>query len=311
MATSFWRPAAYRFGVLVATTLALCATATAQSVTSTAYSRGHLDPIPEPQATTHVPGEAVTDASSSSFVASGTSGSVSGSALAETDYGLNRVAVSGGIVGISSFPDFGFAFVDGLGYSIWNDSLLVSGGAVGDLVNLSLSGRTTYLLDLTGGASVSSGSPALQLEQQFVADSSIGSGRVTLDTDDFAAAAPQGFLDWTVSFAAHSGDTVTLTMVMQASLSSSFLGLDLGITDKHVIFDSSNTALLKTLDVTDGYSLSAASGELVADNGAFAYRAVLAATPVTPVPEPETYALMLAGLAAVGVAARRRKNRER
>ncbi len=34
------------------------------------------------------------------------------------------------------------------------------------------------------------------------------------------------------------------------------------------------------------------------------------ANPVTPVPEPETYALMLAGLGVVGFMARRRKNRD-
>ena len=33
-------------------------------------------------------------------------------------------------------------------------------------------------------------------------------------------------------------------------------------------------------------------------------------TAVTPIPEPETYALLLAGLASLGVAARRRQRRE-
>jgi hypothetical protein len=305
----FGRLATIRFGVL-ATTLALCTAATAQSVTSTVYSRGLQDPVPEPQATTNVPGEVVTDASSSSFVAGSVSGSVSGNALAQTDYGLNRIAVSGGLVGENSAAGFGVTYVDGLAYSIWNDSLLVSGGATGDLVNLSFSGRTTYTLDLTGGASASNGSPALQLFQQFVANSSIGSGFVNFDTNNFVDNAPQGFLDWTVSFAARSGDTVTLTMVMQAQLSSSFFGLDSGTTNKLASFDSSHTALLTTLDVTDGYSLSSATGELVANGESFAYRAVLA-TPVTPVPEPETYALMLLGLTAVGIASRRRKSKGR
>ena len=105
-------------------------------------------------------------------------------------------------------------------------------------------------------------------------------------------------MDWTLSLSARSGDVVGLTMSFNVSLSSSFQGLVAGTTNKSVAFDSSHTSLLNRLDVTDGYSLSSSSGQLVPHEGAFAYLAVLAATP--PVPEPHTCALMLVGLSLVG-----------
>jgi PEP-CTERM motif len=50
-----------------------------------------------------------------------------------------------------------------------------------------------------------------------------------------------------------------------------------------------------------------ASGSYESDNHTVGVYNTIAGTPVTPVPEPETYALMLAGLTALAVVARRRK----
>lgn len=289
--------------------LAVCAPVAAQSVTTTVYSRGDSDPVPEPQTTTQVPGETVTDSSSASFLVSnhlGTaSGTALGSSLASTNYGLNRAAVAGDLVGYNG--DFGaaLAYTQSYAYSRWTDTLVIGGGAAGDLVNLSFSGRTTYSLQVFGGAVAVP--PAVSLNQDFFASGSLlGGGQVSFSTADFASNASLGFLDWTLNFAGRSGDSVLLGMVMNMYIEGGNFGGGLGSTNKRVVFDSSNTALLTRLDVTDGYSLTSASGELVAHDGAFAYSAVLAA-----VPEPETYGLMLVGLGILGFVTRHRRRETR
>ncbi len=57
------------------------------------------------------------------------------------------------------------------------------------------------------------------------------------------------------------------------------------------------------LDAGD-YSFSFVSN--VAENGAFSSKLVASIAPTAPVPEPQTYAMLLAGLGIVGVMARRR-----
>lgn len=296
------------FACLTTAAFAIGSPSLAQSITSEVTAYGSDDPPPAQRATTNVPGQSVSASAQASFSVSNppnsASGTTSGSSFAQTDYGVNRVAASGGLVGVNETWGSGLALVDTTAYSFWTDNLTITGGAAGDLVNLSFSGRTTYSLDLVGGAVATA--PAVTLEQTFVANSPIDGGQVTLSNAQFASNAALGFVDWTFSLAARSGDLIGLTMSFNVGINSSFQGLQLGSTDKRVSFDSSKTALLETLDVTDGYALSSASGELVVHNGAFAYNAVLADT-VTPIPEPETYALMLAGLGLMSVIARRRR----
>lgn len=226
-------------------------------------------------------------------------GTVTGQASAATHYGINRTSAGAGLIGISEPGRFGVAYVNADAQSSWADVWTITGGNTGDPITLSLSGRTTYDLSLLGGAQPDA--PALQLYLGVQIYGTHGTDQRSFDNSVFVAHQADGYFDWSLSLIALSGEIVGVGASMQAGLSPSFAGVDLGTTRKLFSFDAMHTSKLEFVTLTDGYSIGAASGELVAHDGGFAYRAVL-------VPEPGTYALTAAGLLALFVTIRRRKS---
>lgn len=65
--------------------------------------------------------------------------------------------------------------------------------------------------------------------------------------------------------------------------------------------------------ITDAFGFNGAPGAFDDNDGSYRIRVGINESPnnpITPVPEPETYALMLAGLGLLGMVARRRKPKE-
>jgi hypothetical protein len=120
------------------------------------------------------------------------------------------------------------------------------------------------------------------------------------------------------TFAALSGYTVTLDTVtfgsyLNAERRSSYTVRDLGT--NALLFSSGGTFLVDANPDTFNPGVSSTSG-LVLTWGPDGYnvgvdeiRLTVAPTVTTAVPEPETYAMMLAGLGLLGFAARRRKQK--
>lgn len=99
------------------------------------------------------------------------------------------------------------------------------------------------------------------------------------------------------------------------NLSVIFSGIDSTTTDVHVLQGSNSlfSGNINGFGSTSSYatSLSLAANDIVDfavgfGNGSFYYDSTGIAATLTPVPEPETYALLLSGLVLVGFAARRR-----
>lgn len=111
-----------------------------------------------------------------------------------------------------------------------------------------------------------------------------------------------GFIDWSLTVVGTVGAPVHINSIFWAA-SDCCYDLSIGTKDYDVTrsFDSMHTSRLQRIELPIGYTLSAESGEIVAYDGAFVYRAAL-------VPEPSTYALFPVGLLAL-VAARRKQAR--
>jgi hypothetical protein len=104
----------------------------------------------------------------------------------------------------------------------------------------------------------------------------------------------------TVSFSAPAG-----TNPASSVFTSDLMGT-VGATDNGGVFvDFDNTPKAFTFD--SGMFTFFVNDVSVVQGGRVAVTGVINATVTTPIPEPETYALMLAGLAAVGFMSRRRK----
>lgn len=89
---------------------------------------------------------------------------------------------------------------------------------------------------------------------------------------------------------------------------------DRGINNAFLYSDGTMTNLNTLIDPSSGWTLSEARGINDAGQivgwGVSPYGGEFHAFLLTPVPEPETYALMLAGLGLIGAVARRRKQSE-
>jgi hypothetical protein len=109
--------------------------------------------------------------------------------------------------------------------------------------------------------------------------------------------------DLLVTFTAPPGTTpssVLITSALEGTVSSTDNGgvfIDFDNTVRNFTYGSGDTTGAFTFFVND---LSVVAGGAVAVTGVIR-------TQVTPIPEPETYALLMAGLAAVGFMSRRRK----
>ena len=139
----------------------------------------------------------------------------------------------------------------------------------------------------------------------FIEGGSTGTGDAVLNANFksawFGAAATS------VTFGNYGGAGVGLSATTDAvnifnSFGTVMARVDFGASTAGISFDNQaglNNVVLtqKSVVGVNGAFTSASSGEVGSPG-----------TIVTAVPEPETYALMLAGLAVVGVAARRRKN---
>jgi hypothetical protein len=119
-----------------------------------------------------------------------------------------------------------------------------------------------------------------------------------------------------------SGYKDTITLTFNQPLRG--VGLDFGVAynwagGTTVVFDVDGQSFTTTPGLTYngvkpsflGFVSDTAFNKLtITDNtGGFAFDKLVTSTGVAPIPEPETYALMLAGLGLLGVAARRRKQK--
>lgn len=160
------------------------------------------------------------------------------------------------------------------------------GPATAVLAGLTYSNSTFNVTTVFGGVSVGN-APGTPNTNNF--------GSFTLTGDPITYNGKN--FDLLVTFTAPSG-TTPITQVISDVITGSVAGVDKGgvhidfdNTAKHFTFDNGSFDLfINDVDLTGGHSV-ALTGRLQ----------------VTTVPEPETYALFLAGLAAVGFMARRRK----
>jgi hypothetical protein len=288
--------------MLLAAAIGFAGPATGQSISSYAVSYGSDSGGPVTPDTSSTPGALVhQDAKADAYISPLNSyyGTAFGSASAASDYGVARAAASGQFIGLNTTEHAGFAFVNSTAQSQWTDTWKIDGGTWGDPVSITLTGRTSYHYALGGGALIDT----LSLWQSVYAIGYYGDSQLTFDTSTFAANAALGYFDWTLTLSTQSGDTVNVGMFLSAAAQPAADGAGEGATDKTVEFDAMHTAVLERTTLTDGYAISAASGELVEHDGALVYRAVLT------VPEPATWSLMLLGFGGLGFGARSRAAR--
>lgn len=224
-------------------------------------------------------------------------GAVNGSGRASVDYGVNRIALNTGFLDLRSQAGSNpnglqFGYTQGSVQSTWSDSWNIGGGAPGDLVSISLFGRTTYQFAITGIAGITD-RRAFHVAQSVSVSTRPDFGQVLLETADFVANAGVGFIDWSFTFTGTVGVPLNVNGTFSASSSPTF-DVSIGTRDYDVTygFNSFNTSKLQRIELPVGYTLSAESGEIVVHDGAFAYRAAL-------IPEPQTWALLLVGLIAL------------
>ena len=242
-------------------------------------------------------------------------GSVTSFAQATTEYGLNRI---GGTAGYAQNydgalyyklpphrvdPGAGSGIYVGL-FSIWQDTWTVVGGTAGSLVTVTVSGEVDYALSGTSDfLSVVPNFNPFTAVQSFYGPAL---SYVVADKATFIANRFTGKIDWSQTFDVLVGSSFDVRSSLLADMSPSALATG-DVRNSAISFDAMNTSMLTRIDLPTGYTLQSASGEIVANDGGFAYAAVLAhnAAPGT-VPEPETLALLGLGLAGVATARRRK-----
>lgn len=164
-------------------------------------------------------------------------------------------------------------------------------------------------------------------ENPPIASPGIGVAAVTVDTTAHTLRVQEAFTGLTTGTTAshiHCCVTTPTGTAGVATMTPTFSGLPLGVTSGSMdqTFDTLATSTYNAPFVTANGGTAGAEAALFAgiaagtayvnihttQNPGGEIRGFL--TPVAAVPEPETYALFLAGLASLGVAARRRHRRE-
>lgn len=245
---------------------------------------------------------------------------VTSSASAATDYGINRVSAAGGFVrntstipGLSQiegpFPFYSdpIAIATSGAISLWYDRWTVTGGAPNTAVSVTVHGTIDFDLTASGRFLEDVRTNAFIAQARFFVPSV--ENPLVADTVDFIAAAGpsgHGLISWSQTFSVGTYSSIDVAAEFRASDTPANIAdynVDGGAS---VAFSAMHTSKITSIELPDGYSLTSESGQIVAHDGAFAYQAVLNDSAL-PVPEPSTYAFMLAGLGVVGFTARRNK----
>jgi len=285
-----------RIGMVALATYCLAAPGSifAASVGSTVFTIESDVVPPVVQTTSSVPGQTISRSGSASDRYAGTA---TGSSTAQTDFGVNRVGAKAQLVWDLNLPDTGLAYVDAYARSTWQDSLVLSGGRTGDSISVTFNGVIDF--ELTGGVAVP-GRPNVLIDFGFSAASSRNVAQISLESRDFFGDGP---ITWTRTFAAQSGDIITINSSFTANLNASFFGAGPGIGQKSASFDAMNSSVLGLITVDNGYSLDSTSGMLMNTGNGFIYQAAA-------VPEPTTYAMILGGLCLIGVVVSRLRGQQ-
>lgn len=106
-------------------------------------------------------------------------------------------------------------------------------------------------------------------------------------------------LIFSVNFGAQVNDDMAVTAMDSSGLTESFAGWSLGNGENRILVLSNVGMLMQSVTIVSG------SG-IVALGGGLDQLKQTEISGLTPVPEPETYAMLLAGLGLVGFAARRK-----
>ena len=229
---------------------------------------------------------------SGSYPDTGISGSASG--RARTSIGRNGVAArSTSTVSDEGYPEFD---AHGQGYSVWYDTFYIASGGQPYTINLnwSLDGQLSSAPGVTDNA-------VLQFWMDNLVQNVTGAELQITDlpslllSDDFVndQVTPVGSAPFVTSGTATLQGTTDAAFVLRSTLWAG--------TDGNSFADFLSTAQLDFTVSSGIATMTDATGQLAFDGEAFVFASA------APIPEPETYVLMLAGLGLVGFAARRRR----
>lgn len=277
-------------GIILSVT---CSGALAAEVYSEIFTYGSFDNTTE-TIKTATPGQTISSTAQASTLSAGTANA---SAKAQTFFGINRIGTFSELV-YHNPPNGNIdaAYTDSWAYSFWTDGLTVQGGSQGDLVNVSFQGSIDYSIANPNNVPLVAGNGFLQIGYQLQISSNIDQKVIAFTASDFAAGSS---INWSVTVAALSGGRIDVFSLFHSLVDGGSFGIEQGTGRKSFTLDAMRSSTLELINIDSGYTLASEAGELVASSGGFIYQA-------TAVPEPETYALMLAGLAAVLHFGRRR-----
>ncbi len=238
------------------------------------------------------------------------SGSVSGS----TNTNINELAASWNFGGnLDDLSGSGYLLGVGGGESpaggvthVWSQSLLLD--AASDPSNVLIQGSRSISLDTTQPVLVNSGSDTMY-SQMLAAVRIQGDG----EADGSAVRVSfSGTIDNIFSSALSTISTPSfLSLIVRGDGNSTIAEYQVATFDSEVFSFSFNSTIGTELRLDIGFGSSTNIGMSMAPTGPGnlieSTALVSGALSVTPVPEPETYALLLAGLGLIGAAARRRR----
>jgi len=286
------RPSAAFAGITLALALLSGAPVTmAQSVTAYAQSYASDDFEGWSIAFSDKPGERVAQSSSATSKFPNVDlGIARGTSEAQSDFGVSRIGVTGQNLSVNTSTAFGYAYVASTAQSQWNDTWTINGGNAGDPVSLLLRGRVRYELALGGGMTLD----RLRLDGGISVSGIFESALLLFE---FTSAPGAQAVDWTLSVDSQAGSSVNVSSGLL--FFGGLLGVGRGFTNETYAFDAMHTARLTGVTITDGYSISALSGDLVPHGEGFSYRAAIADMQVATVPLPAGHLLFVAGLAVL------------